>query len=246
MTWDMALLLGVVVVLSGISKAAFAGGLGLLAMPLLLLLWPPQVALGVMLPLLMMLDIFTLRTYWQRWSLPLLRRLLPAAITGVLVAGFLLGIMSANQLQWLIGVGSVLFALRYFFMAKQASPFLASAAAGIGFGFVSGLSSTLLHAGGPPLAVHLLAKKLPATEYIATSALFFAVLNLVKLPAFVWQQQLSWSLLLWALPFFPLCYVSIQLGYWLKQRIDDRYFLPAVHLLLLLAGGNLIWQALQG
>jgi uncharacterized protein len=111
-------------------------------------------------------------------------------------------------------------------------------------GFLSGISSTLLHAGGPPLAIHLLARKLPATEYIATSAVFFAVLNLVKLPAFVWQQQLTLDLLWLALPFFPLCYLSIKLGYWLKQKVSDKHFLPAVHLLLLLAGGKLIWQAI--
>ena len=79
-----------------------------------------------------------------------------------------------------------------------------------------------------PLAMHLLARKLPATEYIATSAVFFAVLNVVKVPAFVWQQQLTLDLLWLALPFLPLCYLSIQLGYWLKQKVSDQHFLPAV------------------
>lgn len=244
MSLEMWLMLSLVVVLSGISKAAFAGGLGLLAMPLMLMVFDPHTALGVLLPILLMLDGFTLRKYWQRWSLPILLQLLPAAIVGVVIAALLLGALSTTQLQWLIGVGSVLFALRYFLLRQQALPWLASRSAGVAMGLLSGISSTLLHAGGPPLAMHLLARKLPATEYIATSAVFFTVLNLVKVPAFVWQQQLTLDLLWLALPFLPLCYLSIQLGYWLKQKVSDQHFLPAVHGLLLLAGGKLIWQAI--
>jgi uncharacterized membrane protein YfcA len=243
MNIEMWLMLSLVVLLSGISKAAFAGGLGLLAMPLMLVVFDPHTALGVLLPILLMLDGFTLRKYWQRWSLPVLWQLLPAAMVGIVVAALLLGALSTSQLQWLIGVGSVLFALRYFLL-RQSTPWLASKAAGVVMGFVSGISSTLLHAGGPPLAMHLLARKLPATEYIATSAVFFTVLNLLKVPAFVWQQQLTLDLLWLALPFLPLCYLSIRLGYWLKQKVSDRHFLPAVHGLLLLAGGKLIWQAI--
>ena len=243
MSLEMWLMLSLVVVLSGISKAAFAGGLGLLAMPLMLMVFDPHTALGVLLPILLMLDGFTLRKYWQRWSLPILLQLLPAAIVGIVVAALLLGSLSPRQLQWLIGVGSVLFALRYF-VFRQSTLWLASRSAGVVMGLLSGISSTLLHAGGPPLAMHLLARKLPATEYIATSAVFFAVLNVVKVPAFVWQQQLTLELLWLALPFLPLCYLSIKLGYWLKQKVSDRHFLPAVHGLLLLAGGKLIWQAI--
>lgn len=242
MTLEMALLLALVVLLSGVSKAAFAGGLGLLAMPLLLLVFDANTALGLLLPLLIMLDAFTIRRYWQRWNWMVLRQLLPAAALGVAVSALLLGALSATQLQWVIGVGSVLFALRYF-SGLQSSVLLASKPMGVLMGFISGVSSTLLHAGGPPLAMHLLARKLPSAEYIATSALFFALLNLLKLPAFIVQQQLNWTLLLWALPFMPLCYVAIRFGYWLKQHLADKHFLPLVHLLLLLAGLKLLWPA---
>ena len=134
MSLEMWLMLSLVVVLSGISKAAFAGGLGLLAMPLMLMVFDPHTALGVLLPILLMLDGFTLRKYWQRWSLPILLQLLPAAIVGIMVAALLLGALSTSQLQWLIGVGSMLFSLRYFLLRQQALPWLASRAAGVVMG----------------------------------------------------------------------------------------------------------------
>lgn len=243
MTLEMGLMLALVVLLSGISKAAFAGGLGLLAMPMMLLVFDAHTALGVMLPLLIMLDAFTIRRYWQGWSWPLLWQLLPPALLGVAVSALLLGLLSARELMWVIGGGSVLFALKYFSGFQRAGGLMASKGMGWLLGFISGVSSTLLHAGGPPLAMHLLARKLPSTEHIATSALFFAVLNLVKLPAFIWQQQLNVELFCWALPFLPLCYFAIQLGYWLKQRVKDHHFLPIVHFLLLAAGLKLLWQS---
>ncbi len=243
-------MLALVVILAGVSKAAFAGSLGLLAMPLLLLVWPPQLALGVMLPILMLLDGFALRSYWQRWSWPLLRQLLPAATVGVLLASLLLQQLSVSMFQLLLGITSMLFALRYFLqqtlLKRKADslPWLGSRTAGLILGLISGISSTLFHAGGPPLTMHLSARQLPSTSYIGTATLFFAVLNLLKVPAFVLNDQLSWQQLAWALPFTPLCFFAIKLGVWLKQHCPERYFMPLIHLLLLFTGLKLAGQAL--
>lgn len=243
-------MLALVVILAGVSKAAFAGSLGLLAMPLLLLAWPPQLALGVMLPILMLLDGFALRSYWQRWSWPLLRQLLPAAMLGVLLASLLLQQLSVSMFQLLLGITSMLFALRYFLqqtlLKRKADSlhWLGSRTAGLILGLISGISSTLFHAGGPPLTIHLSARQLPSTSYIGTATLFFAVLNLLKVPAFVLNDQLSWQQLAWALPFTPLCFFAIKLGVWLKQHCPERYFMPLIHLLLLFTGLKLAGQAL--
>lgn len=249
---DLAMIgmLALVVILAGVSKAAFAGSLGLLAMPLLSLVWPPQLALGVMLPILMLLDGFALRSYWQGWSWPLLRQLLPAAILGVLLASLLLQQLSVTMFQLLLGITSMLFALRYFLqqtLLKHKADglhWLGSRSAGLLLGLVSGISSTLFHAGGPPLTMHLSARHLPSSCYIGTATLFFAVLNLLKVPAFVLNEQLSWQQLAWALPFTPLCFFAIQLGVWLKQHCPERYFLPLIHFLLLLTGLKLAAEAL--
>ncbi|MEO0692443.1 MAG: sulfite exporter TauE/SafE family protein, partial [Pseudomonadota bacterium] len=58
------------VMFAGISKAGFGSGASFAAAPLLALIVEPAVALGIMLPLLMLVDAVTLRPYWKRWSLP--------------------------------------------------------------------------------------------------------------------------------------------------------------------------------
>ena len=93
MTLEMGLMLVLVLLLSGISKAAFAGGLGLLAMPLMLMAFDAHTALGLMLPVLIMLDAFTIHRYWRCWSWPLLCQLLPAALICVEVSALLIGLV---------------------------------------------------------------------------------------------------------------------------------------------------------
>lgn len=45
----------------------------------------------------------------------------------------------------------------------------------------SGLTSTIAHAGGPPLSVYLLPQQLEKAVLVGTTVIFFAVINAVKL-----------------------------------------------------------------
>ena len=52
----------------GLSKAGFATGLGMLSTPLVAQALPARTAIGVVLPLLCLADVFTLAVYWKRWQ----------------------------------------------------------------------------------------------------------------------------------------------------------------------------------
>ncbi|WP_102794354.1 TSUP family transporter [Bowmanella denitrificans] len=96
-------LIALVVVLTGISKSGFAGALGIFSVPLLLLVLSPQQALGLMLPLLLLADMFSLKSYWRQWDGATLRVLLPGVAIGLLLGGLLLGHLPTLWLQGLIG-----------------------------------------------------------------------------------------------------------------------------------------------
>lgn len=140
-------LIALVVVLTGISKSGFAGALGIFSVPLLLLVLSPQQALGLMLPLLLLADMFSLKSYWRQWDGATLRVLLPGVAIGLLLGSMLLGHLPTLWLQGLIGSLSCLFALRYLLGRHLRSAWLASRPAGLVLASASGLSSTLLHAG---------------------------------------------------------------------------------------------------
>ena len=56
------------VFLIGLSKAGFATGLGMLSTPLVAQAMPARLAIGVILPLLCLADVFTLAVYWKQWQ----------------------------------------------------------------------------------------------------------------------------------------------------------------------------------
>lgn len=85
MSIDIAtlLLIALVVILIGLSKSAFAGALGVFAVPLLMLKLTAIDAITLMLPILMMSDVFSLRSFWRQWDTRLLISLIPGAVIGV-------------------------------------------------------------------------------------------------------------------------------------------------------------------
>ncbi|MBN7820785.1 sulfite exporter TauE/SafE family protein [Bowmanella yangjiangensis] len=237
-------LISLVVVLTGISKSGFAGALGIFSVPLLLLVLSPQQALGLMLPLLLLADMFSLKSYWRQWDGVRLRLLLPGVAIGLLLGSLLLGHLPTLWLQGLIGALSCLFALRYLLGRHLHCAWLASRPAGIVLASASGLSSTLLHAGGPPLMMHLLSLTLPPATLVATSAVVYAGMNVAKLFPFVYYGVLDWHLAGLALVFFPLTWLGNRLGLWLRTRLNNRVFMGILHGLLLLMGVKLIWQVI--
>ena len=93
----------------GISKAGFGGGLGMLTTPLCVLAFGPKDAIGILLPLLCVGDLFSLYHYWGKWERRNLLFLLPGVVIGVIVGVQLIGRFSARELNLAIGVLAVFF-----------------------------------------------------------------------------------------------------------------------------------------
>lgn len=77
--WFLAV---VSVLLFGISKAGFGTGVGILATPLLTLSVPATIAVAILLPLLIITDIFSLFHYRLSYDRRSIMLLVPAALLG--------------------------------------------------------------------------------------------------------------------------------------------------------------------
>ena len=226
--------IALVVVLTGISKSGFAGALGVFAVPLLLLVMPAVDAIALMLPILIVADVLSLKSYWRQWREDLITQLLPAVIVGVIVAQWLITEIDGRWLSAAIATFSAGFAIRSLFFANTRYALLASHWGAKAMGLLSGLASTLVHAGGPPLIMYFNAKALPPRHYVATAAALFALMNGVKLIAFSSQGLLTLDILLLALAFSPLALVGNWLGVKIRQRFDAQRFVRVMNGLLLL------------
>ena len=242
-------LLAFVILLVGISKAGFAGGLGVLATPLLLLQFPPKEALALLLPLLMITDVFTIKRYWQQWNWDLLKPLWPGALLGVLLGALLLGHMNNDALRFGIGLMASLFAARSLSQLLLANnqrlqTTIVPNWVSHGLATLAGVSSTLLHAGGPPITMYLTLKRIPSSTFIASSALFFTLLNWSKVPVFVQSDLLGFDTVITALLLSPLCWLGTWCGVYIRGFMQESFFQYSVQLLLLITGLKLIYQSI--
>ena len=76
------------VLFAGISKGGFGSGAAFASASILALVLEPAIALGIMLPLLMVVDVATLRPYWKKWSTPDAVILIVGAMPGQLFGIF--------------------------------------------------------------------------------------------------------------------------------------------------------------
>lgn len=203
----VAVIIAILGFMIGIAKGGF-GGLGALLTPLLALVLPVASAVGVLLPMLMVGDAFAVYMYWKEWDFDLVKRMLPAGIIGAIAGTALLSWLSPDGLRIILGI-FVLVLVAYKFLSDriqviryEPKPWHAPAA-----GLLAGVASGMFNNGGPAFSSYLLLQKLKARPFIATSAIYFALLNIIKVPGFLYTGVLNVPLLLslwWVFPFIPI------------------------------------------
>ena len=206
----------------GLSKGGLGGPVPVaLLTPLLSLVMPASQAVGIILVPLMVGDVMAVTFYWRKWDIKVVKLLLPAAIVGILVGAFvLLSLANSGQnvvIKRLIGAftlvvviykvsDSMLTTLNY--EHRQWHGYLA--------GWLSGFGSSLANVGAPPYTAYMLLQKInDPVQFLGTTALFFAIVNAVKLPLVLSNSKVLdlhvLASILWALPLIPL-------GAWLGRK----------------------------
>ena len=233
------------VLLFGIAKGGFGGGLGVVAVPLMALVVSPLQAAAVLLPILCLMDIVGLWAYRGRWLWPELRILVPASMIGIVAGTLLFGFMSAATVRIIVGVVAIAFTLHYVYStrhkADSALPHFPPSV-GVAAGAAGGFTSFIAHAGGPPISMYLLRRPLDRTDFVATTVLLFAAINYVKLLPYAWLGQLSATNLLTSLVLAPLAPIGVYTGVWLHRRVSDRFFFRLMYVLLFVVGCKLLYD----
>jgi hypothetical protein len=242
-SWSGVAVSALAVLLIGVSKAGFGGGLGMLSTPLCVLAFGPRDAIGVLLPLLCAGDAFSLRPYWGKWEARNVKYLLPGVVAGVIIGVQLIGRFSARQLNIAIGILAVVVVV--FQMAKERitraeGVFTPNHRLGVPFGIGAGITSTFAHGAGPVVTMFLVPQRLPKEIFVGTMVLLFTWINWIKLPFFVGTGLITAHTVGLSLLFLPLVPLGVWLGVWLNRRFSEAAFLGIVYALTFLTGLQLI------
>jgi uncharacterized membrane protein YfcA len=232
------------VLLFGVSKGGFGGGLGIVAVPLMALTVSVAQATAIMLPVLLAMDAVAVLSYRRDWDRANMLILAPAALVGLVIGTFTFRLFDDSAIRVLLGVIAVGFALNHWLRRAPAQAAGRSTTKGGFWGALAGFTSFVAHAGGPPLSVYLLPQRLEKGVYVGTTVIFFALVNFAKVVPYAWLGQFDSTNLLTALVLSPLAPIGVVAGLRIQQRIDQRLFYLVVYVFLFVAGVQLILDGL--
>jgi uncharacterized membrane protein YfcA len=229
------------VVFLGLSKGGFSG-LGVASTPLLALYLPPLEAAALILPVLICQDVISIYVYRRAWDASNLKILLPGAGIGMTLGWLLASHISDNAVRLTIGLIGVAFVFHVWLKRASIEPRRMGAAAGVFWGTLSGFTSFMTQAGGPPFQVYVLPQRLPKMVLVGTTTLFFAAVNSMKIIPYFMLGQFHAGNFATSLALLPVAIASNFAGIWLVKHTPTGLFYRIAYALLLVVSLALLWQ----
>ena len=170
--------------------------------------------------------------------------MLPGAVIGVGVAWVLAAHVSDAHVRLAVGVIALGFVINHWFGRRLAASSRPRVPRGLFWGSVSGFTSTLCQAGGPPFQVYVLPQRLEKLTFVGTMAIFFAAINLMKVIPYFALGQFSTGGFATSVTLVPLAVATNFLGIWLVRITPTTLFYKLTFVLVFLISLALIHNAL--
>jgi uncharacterized protein len=234
------------VILFGLSKGGFSG-LGTIGVPMLSLVASPVRAAAIVLPILLVQDWLSVWAFRRDFSPRNLIILIPSSIIGVGVGWLFAARVSDDAVRLAIGVISIVFVLYMLIRDRlgRAPIEKAGVPSGILWGSLSGFTSFVSHAGAPPFQVYVMPQYLKPPVFAGTATMFFAAVNLLKVPPYFLLGQFNRDNLLVSAGLIPVAILSTFGGVWLTRRVSADRFYAVILALTFLIGVKLTYDAVR-
>jgi len=231
------------VMLYGIAKGGYAGPASVMAVPLMSLVMSPTQAAAILLPILVVMDALAVKTYWKIFDRRALQILLPAALVGTAIGYFSADNFNDDHMRLIVGLIALSFGAQSFLglaagVGRQHNPI-----AGSLLGALAGFTSFSIHAGGPPLHMYLMPKRLDPLLFAGTATIFFAVVNTSKLLPYYSLGELDADNLLLSLVLVPLAPIGVKIGHWAVKNSQPKLYYKIISFFLMVVGIYLLWIA---
>ncbi|KZL20802.1 Sulfite exporter TauE/SafE [Pseudovibrio axinellae] len=235
------------VIMVGVAKGGFGGGLALVGVPMLSLAIPPVQAAGILLPILLVMDAVGLFSYRAIYCRKTLLILVPAGLMGILFGYFTAAVISETLVRLVTGTIALIFVADYWFGKKASKPSKPhNVIFGGIWGAISGTTSFLAHAGGPPFQMYVLPLKLAPPVMAGTAVIFFAIINFSKVVPYYALGQFDSQNITTSLVLLPIAPLATLAGIKIVRHINKKMFYNITYAGLFGVALKLIWDGITG
>ncbi len=237
--------------------------MSLLGIALMAEVWPARESTGVILPMLIFGDFFAVSLFNKHALWPEIWRILPPAFLGVIIGFVFFQLLPAAVFAPVIGwIVLLLVGLQLWQRSANASRALANLSGeaitssgehqsteNLGrlslrwsLGALAGATTMLANAAGPVMTIYLLAARFAKYEFMGTSAWFYCLINLVKLPFSYSLGLINVNSLGFNLILLPGVALGALAGQWLLKIVPQLWFERLLLASAALAALRLIWH----
>ncbi len=232
------------VLLLGISKSGFGAGFGSLAVPMMAMAVTVPEAAAILMPVLFLMDVLGLAAFRKDFDMKLLRFLLPFGVLGIAIGALLFKVLNAHTVAALVGLFTLLFLAQRLLFPPHAESKPPPAWLGAVLTAMSGFTSFIAHAGGPPINAYVIPLKLSPVKFTATMAFFFFVVNLCKWVPYGFLGLLDLRNMATSLVLLPIAPIGVWIGVRMARRISQVLFYRFLYVGMFLTGAKLLWDGL--
>ncbi len=201
-------------------------GVSMIAVPTLAIIFGGKNSTGIMLPILIMADIFGAGYYRKEAQWNHLVKLLPPAFIGVIIGSYVGDQIPDETFRLIMGIIIFLSIIILIGLEIAKAKWVGQ---GIGFilfiGIMLGFTTMVGNLAGSIMTLYLLANQMPKNRFIGTVAWFFISINLFKVPFHVfWWETISLNSFLLDLCLLPVVALGAFLGIKIVKKMNENVF----------------------
>ncbi len=225
----------------GVSKSGFSG-VSLVHVLVMAHIFGDKLSTGVVLPMLVIGDICAVITFKRHAVWRHVLRTLPIACVGVAIGTWMMTLIPEGAYKPIIGWTVLVLVILQLWRIRNPTvfehvphswPFAAT------MGLLAGVTTMMANAAGPVMGMYFLAVGLPKYQLTGTSAWFFLIINLYKVPFSLGLGLIHGNTILFNLVLAPVILVGLFLGRWLLAHVSQKLF---DGLILTFAAGVALWR----
>lgn len=220
--WVLAFTAAIVI---GISKAGIKG-IAIIIVTLMALAFGAKESTGIIVPLLVVGDIFAVIYYNRHTQWKYILRFLPWMMVGVVI-GVFIG-KDLDEKTFKIGMAIIILGsvVMMYWWDRKKSKIVPTHRAFAGFmGVMAGVTTMIGNLAGAFSNIFFLAMRLPKNEFIGTAAWLFFIINIFKLPFHIWSWgTITTETLLLDLKLVPGILIGLFVGVRLVKIIKESFY----------------------